>query len=103
MVHRLIGGMVVLGWLWVVCHLGQWAPGLALAASSGIGRSGRGAIYVLGMPLLGAALLIFPGLFADRFSPSSRMTGEPVLGIGFWRICGYFALLVSWGLLQLFR
>lgn len=103
MVHRLIGGIVVLGWLWLVCHLGRWAPGLGLAASSGIGRSGSGALYVLLMPLLGAALLIFPGFFADRFSPASRMTGEPVLGAGFWRVFGYFALLASWGLLQLFR
>jgi hypothetical protein len=92
MVHRMIGGVVVLAWLWMVCHLGHWAPSLGVAASSGIGRAGRGAI-----------LLIFPGFFASRFSPSSGLTSEPLLGVGFWRFFGYFALLVSWGLLQLFR
>ena len=103
MIHRLIGCAVVLVWLWMVCHLSQMAPNLAVAGSSGISRAGRGAFYVLLMPLLAAALLIFPGFFADRFSPVSSMTGEQLLGAGVWRFFGYFALLVSWGLWALFR
>jgi len=103
MVHRTIGGVVVLLWLGMLVHLRRWLPGLDLAASSSIWRAGRGAFYVEFMPLLAAAQLIFPEYFARRFSPSSPMTGEPVLGAGFWRISGYFALLVSWALLQLFR
>jgi len=106
MVHRIIGGVVLLMWLWMVCHLRHWVPNLVVAAPSGIisyaGRGG-GVDYVLLMPLLAAALLIFPEFFVDHFSPSSGMTNEPLLGAGFWRIFGYFALLVSWGLLQLFR
>ena len=102
MIHRMIGGVVVLAWLWMVCHLQRWAPALDVAASSRIGRAGGGAGYVLFLPLLAAALLIFPDFFVDRFSPSSELTNEPLLGAGFWRFFGYFALLVSWGLLQLF-
>ncbi|MES2313171.1 MAG: hypothetical protein V4566_12845 [Pseudomonadota bacterium] len=103
MIHRMIGGAVVLAWLWMVRHLRSWAPGLDIAASSSFGRAGSGADYVLLLPLLAAALLIFPDFFVDRFSPSSELTNEPLLGAGFWRFFGYFALLVSWGLLQLFR
>ncbi|GGY19156.1 hypothetical protein GCM10008098_09240 [Rhodanobacter panaciterrae] len=103
MIHRMIGGVVVLAWLWMVCHLQRWAPALDVAASSSIGRAGSGADYVLFLPLLAATLLIFPDFFVDRFSPSSELTNEPLLGAGFWRFFGYFALLVSWALLQLFR
>lgn len=103
MVHRVIGGVVVLIWLWMMCHLQRRAPGLAVAASSSISRAGSGAFYVLLLPLIAAALLVFPEFFVNRFSPSSEMTNEPLLGAGFWRLFGYFALLVSWGLLQLFR
>lgn len=103
MIHRMIGGAVVLAWLWMVSHLRSWAPVLDTAASSGFGRAGSGAGYVLLLPLLASALLIFPDFFVDRFSPSSELTNEPLLGVGFWRFFGYFALLVSWGLLQLFR
>lgn len=103
MIHRMIGGAVVLAWFWMVCHLQRWAPGLSIAASSSIWRAGSGADYVLFLPLLAAALLIFPDFFVDRFSPSSELANEPLLGAGFWRFFGYFALLVSWGLLQLFR
>jgi hypothetical protein len=106
MVHRMIGGVVVLMWLWMVSHMHYWVPSLEVAASSDIslyaGRGG-GVFYVMLMPLLAAALLMFPGLFVDHFSPSSEMTNEPLLGAGFWRLCGYFTLLVSWGLLHLFR
>lgn len=106
MIHRMIGIVVMLIWLWVVCHIHHLAPGLEVAASSDIslyaGRGG-GAFYVLLMPLLAAALLIFPNFFVGHFSPSSGMTNEPLLGAGFWRFFGYFALSVSWGLLQLFR
>ncbi len=103
MIHRMVGGVVVLAWLWMVCHMQRWAPGLDVAASSSIWRAGRGAGYVLFLPLLAAALLIFPDFFVERFSPSSELTNEPLLGAGFWRFFGYFALLVSWGLLELFR
>jgi len=106
MVHRLIGGVVVLMWLWMLCHTQRSFPGLQIAASADYkiyaGRGG-GAFYVLLLPLLAAALLIFPDFFVNRFSPSSELTNEPLLGAGFWRFFGYFALLVSWGLLQLFR
>jgi hypothetical protein len=106
MVHRVIGGIVLLLWLWMVCHLHRWVPNLVEAAPSGIisyAGHGGGADYVLLMPLLAAFLLIFPDFFANRFGLSSEMTNEPLLGVGFWRFVGYFALLVSWGLLQLFR
>jgi hypothetical protein len=103
MIHRLIGCAVVLVWLWMVCHLSQVVPSLGVAESSGIARAGRGAMYVLLMPLLAATLLIFPDFLAGRFSPVSRMTGEPLLEAGIWRFFGYFALLVSWGLWELFR
>ncbi|MFC5740512.1 hypothetical protein [Dyella tabacisoli] len=103
MIHRLLGCTVVLVWLWTVYHLSQVMPGLHSAESSGVYRAGRGAIYVLGLPLLAAALLIFPDFFEDRFSPVSRMTGEALLSVGVWRFFGYFALLVSWGLWELFR
>lgn len=106
MVHRMIGVVVLLTWLWIVFHLHHLVPGLDIAASSDIslyaGRGG-GAFYVLLIPLLAAALLIFPDFFAGHFSPSSEMTNEPLLGAGFWRLFGYFALLVSWVLLRLFR
>ncbi len=103
MIHRMVGGVAVLAWLWMVCHMQRWVPGLDVAASSSIWRAGRGAGYVLFLPLLAAVLLIFPDFFVDRFSPSSELTNEPLLGAGFWRFFGYFALLVSWALLQLFR
>jgi hypothetical protein len=103
MIHRLIGLAVVLTWLWMVCHLSQVVPNLAVAEASSNSRAGRGAIYVLLMPLVAAALLIFPNFFADRFSPVSGMTGEQLFGAGIWRFLGYFALLVSWGLWELFR
>jgi hypothetical protein len=103
MLHRFVGCAVVLVWLWMVFHLSQVEPDLAVAGGSGIARAGRGALYVLLMPLLAASLLIFPDFFADRFSPVSGMTGEPLLGTGIWRFFGYFALLVSWGLWELFR
>jgi hypothetical protein len=103
MIHRVIGVLVVLVWWWMICHLHQSVPDLGAAASSGISRAGRGAFYVLCIPLLAAALLIFPDFFVNRFSPSSQMTNKPLLGTGFWRFFGYFALLVSWGVLQLFR
>jgi hypothetical protein len=103
MIHRLIGCAVVLAWLWMVCHLSQVVPNLAVAEASRISRAGSGAMYVLLMPLLAAALLIFPNFFADRFSPVSSMTGEQLFGAGIWRLLGYFALLVSWGLWELFR
>lgn len=106
MVHRLIGSGVMLVWLWMICHMHRWVPSLEVAASSDIslyaGRGG-GVFYVLLMPLLAATLLIFPDFFVDHFSPSSKMINEPLLGAGFWRLCGYFTLLVSWGLLRLFR
>jgi hypothetical protein len=106
MFHRMIGVVVVLIWLWMVIHMHHLVPSLDAAASADIslyaGRGG-GAFYVLLMPLLAAALLIFPNFFVDHFSPSSEMTNEPLLGASFWRFFGYFALLVSWGLLQLFR
>lgn len=106
MVHRMIGGMVVLLWLWMVCHLHRWVPSLMVTTPSGIisyGGHGGGAEYVLFMPLFAAFLLIFPNFFVSRFSPRSKMTSEPLLGPGFWRFFGYFAFLVSWGLLRLFR
>ncbi|MFC5526713.1 hypothetical protein ACFPPA_13310 [Rhodanobacter ginsengisoli] len=106
MVHRMIGVVVLMAWLWMVLHMQSLAPGLDVAASSNItlyaGRGG-GVFYVSLIPLLAAALLIFPDFFAGHFSPSSEMTNEPLLGAGFWRLSGYFALLVSWGLLHLFR
>lgn len=102
MAHRIVGFVVVLGWLWLVLHLGHYAPQLVMAADHRMGRSGRGVLIVLLMPLLAAALLIAPGFFARRFSPYSHMTGEPVLDIGLWRVAGYVALLVSWGLWSLF-
>ncbi|SFS18860.1 hypothetical protein SAMN05216570_3835 [Dyella sp. OK004] len=103
MIHRIIGGMVLVAWLWLVFHLHRLTPALEVSASSGIYRAGRGAVYVLIAPLLSAALLIFPDFFANRFSPSSEMTGEPLLGTGVWRFFGYFGVLVSWGLVELFR
>ncbi len=103
MVHRVIGGIVVLLWLGMMIHLHRWVPGLDAAASSNVWRANDGAFYVEFMPLLGAALLIYPEYFVEQFSPSSEMTGEPLLDAGFWRFLGYFALLVSWALLQLFR
>jgi hypothetical protein len=103
MIHRIFGVVTVLIWLWLICHLHSWFPGLELAASSGVGRAGSGFIYVMLMPLLAVALLVFPDFFADRFSPLSVMTGEPLLGAGFWQLCGYFVLLVSWGLFEVFR
>ena len=60
-------------------------------------------MYVLAMPLLAAALLIFPDFFADRFSPVSPVTGEPLLSPGVWRLFGYLSLLVAWGLWAIFR
>lgn len=93
MVHRVIGGVVVLIWLWMGCHMHHWVPSLGVAASSDIslyaGRGG-GVFYVLLMPLLAATLLIFPDFFVDHFSPSSEMTNEPLLEASFWRLCGYF-------------
>ncbi|WP_404541496.1 hypothetical protein [Dyella agri] len=60
-------------------------------------------MYVLFMPLVAAALLIYPEYFVDRFSPISSLTGDPLLGVGVWRFFGYFVLLISWGLIELFR
>lgn len=106
MVHRVVGVVVVLIWLWMVCHMRHLAPSLNVAASSDISLyagHGGGVFYILLMPLLAATLLIFPNFFVEHFSPSSEMTNEPLFGAGFWRFFGYFALVVSWGLLQLFR
>ncbi|TCI11399.1 hypothetical protein EZM97_15670 [Dyella soli] len=103
MIHRLIGSAVVVAWLWLTFHLGLLIPNLDAAASSSVYRAGSGAMYVLGLPVAAAALLIYPEYFVDRFSPVSGLTGEPLLGVGVWRLLGYVALLISWGLLELFR
>jgi hypothetical protein len=101
MIHR-VPGCIVVVWLCLVCHVSQVMPGLRVTASAGTCRVGRGVIYALGLPLLAAALLIFPGVFESRLSWVSRMTGEALLSAGVWRLLGYFALLVSWGLWRLF-
>lgn len=103
MAHRILGIAALLFWLWVLLHLGQWFPQLLEARGSGIARAARGAGLVLAMPVLGAGMLIVPDWFAERWSPYSKVTGEPYLDRGFWVMTGYLTLLLAWALLQLFR
>ena len=113
MLHRLIGAAVLLMWCYTVTHMERTLPGLA-GAMKGMKfplmllqmlttRVGSGVACVLLMPLVSVSLLWFPGFFADRFSPKAGMFQEPILDSGFWRLAGYFALLVSFGLAALFR
>jgi hypothetical protein len=114
MLHRLVGAMVLLMWGYAVTHLDHLLPGLA-AAMQGmrfpmilldmLGTAlGNGVAVVLLMPLVSAALIGFPKFFADRFSPKSGgISNDPILDEGFWRLMGYFGLIVSLGLLALFR
>jgi hypothetical protein len=113
MLHRLIGAMVFLMWCYVVTHLEHTLPRLA-AAMKGMKfpsmlllmlatKVGNGVAGVLLMPLVSILLLCFPEFFANRFSPKSGITNDPILDTSFWRLAGYFALVGSLGLMALFR
>ncbi|NYE30631.1 hypothetical protein HDE78_003606 [Rhodanobacter sp. K2T2] len=106
LINGAIGFLVVFIWIWIVAHLSRYFPNIASASSSNIASGlghGGGSYYVVALPFVGAAFLIFPDFFVAHFSPFSKFSGEPVLSQGFWYLCGYFSLIISWALLQFFK
>lgn len=104
--HRVFGALLLALYIYMLVHHGSLLPGLEFAPSQVpivARRIGSGWLVILGLPLLAIGCFLFPTQLMWRLSPRTPPDYDYLLTEGFWYLVGYALLLLSLGVLSLFR
>jgi hypothetical protein len=104
--HRFFGALLLALYIYLLVHHASLLPGLDIAPSQvplRASKIGVGWLVIFGLPLLAICCFLFPTQLMWRLSPRTPPDFDYLLTEGFWYLLGYALLLLSIGVLSLFR
>lgn len=96
--HISLALIILCAHLYLLTHMDIILPKLSEAMFTGYYHSGKAKVslwIVMALPFVSACCFLFPKWLMIRFSPRTKLLGEPIINSAGWYLLGYLLIMLT--------